>query len=369
MKKIFLIIAVLSGFLMSCDKSEEDITILCWSGYNETDFKDYIESKVPNTNLKFITYTGGEDMLRKYLNNKTKFDLLVVDAEYGKILYDKKELKTINLNEIPEVKETIKNDYFEKFKYSKNTPGYISKDENYCIITRWGTLGIVGKESLVNDFQTEGYNVLLNKNYKNKITIFDWYLPNMGIFSLMYLNEKGIDKNPYELTTSELSEMYASIMEPIRPNVKNFYADLGLVIQSAYDDNTKMIPGIGEWAIGNNMLNGDKTRNWFIPEQGGIIWIEALAIPQHITDEGKLKRIHEIIKLFSTSELQSKLAWRQAYTSHVPNKKAYSLMSEEKQQILQYRNIESTLDGLYFRKVPEVNASQWISYWSQFKNN
>jgi spermidine/putrescine-binding protein len=372
MKKVIIFLALVGLLFTSCS-NEKTIRILCWAGYDETEIKEYIAKCVPDVKLEYVIYTGGEDMLRKYESNKKNFDLLIVDAEYGKILYDKGELATIDIQNYPRIKNIIDEDYFEKFKTDSlcETPGYTQDGNNYCLIVRWGTVGLVAKKSLKDRILADGYNVLRSTDSKKKITIFDWYLPNMGIFSLMYLNDKGINnRNPYDLSSGELEEMYNSVMKPIRPNVNSFYQELGLVIENTYKEQTDFVPGIGEWAIGNNVLSEDNSRDWYIPKQGGIIWIEALAIPTHTKNNPeKLKDIYSIIELFTSADLQAKLAWRKAYTAHVPNKKAYNLMKEEQKNILRYKEIDDILPKLYFRKVPSENTSEWINTWSKFKND
>lgn len=373
---LFSSILLIPIFLfLSCrdkDRVGIPITILAWSGYEEEDFKSLVEEKVPNIDLDFITYTGGEDMLRKYFTNKNSIDLIVVDAEYGKILNDRNELRKINQNEIPNAINNIKESYFDPFNFSQtpNTPGFDStKGDFYCITARWGTVSIVADISLKDEIKSIGYEILLEEKLEDKTIIFDWYLPNMGIFALSYLKNKGIEnKNPYDLNKYELLEMRDSIMIPYRKNIRGFYSDLGKVINEVYEENTLAVAGIGEWAIGNTMKKDNKSnKDWYVPEEGAIMWIEALAIPINI-ENNKLNKVFEIIELFTTPELQSKLAWRNAYTSHAPNAKAYQLMSEEERTILKHGELKDMMKRLYFRKVPSTNILEdWLSIWAEFK--
>lgn len=370
MKKSLLFLIILCLLVTGCAK-KKTIRILCWAGYDETEIREHIENHVSDVKLEYVIYTGGEDMLRKFESNERNFDLLIVDAEYGKVLNDKGKLAPIDFSQRPTIKQNITEHYFDKFKNMtgvNQTPGFNIDGTNYCLIVRWGTVGLVAKKELGSEIHNKGYEVLHDKN--RKIGIFDWYLPNMGIFSLMYLKNKGIEKNPYDLDQKELAEMYDTVMLPVRPNINSFHLELGLVIENAYKEQTDFVPGIGEWAIGNNVLKGNDSRDWYIPNEGGIMWIEALAIPKHIVNnQEKAQKVYSIVELFTTPELQAKLAWRQAYTAHVANRKAYDLMDDKQKEILKSSETEDILSKLYFRKVPDKNSLEWINLWTKFKNH
>ncbi|MAT38117.1 MAG: hypothetical protein CL946_00785 [Ectothiorhodospiraceae bacterium] len=373
MKSAAIVCTLFFAILFCCSDGKEatqTLTVLSWPGYEEPELRSAVEDYVGNLELKFVTYTGGEDMLKKYLANPNMYDLVVVDAEYGKVLFDKyNALQTIDLSENMEIANNVDN-YFEKFKYSANEerPGYDIHGNPYCVKIRWGTVAMVADTAISGEVAKEGYSLLKQSQYKNRVLIFDWYLPNMGIFSLLYQKEKGISKNPYDLTDNEVNEMYESVMVPVKKNVHSFYADLGLVIKGIYDDNISIVPGIGEWAIGNMIAEKEeKSKDWFVPNDGTIIWIEALAIPTHVKGE-KRKTSLKVIEAFTTPAIQKLLAWRKAYTSHVPNKEAYKMMDIEKRSILKATTLDGLLNKAFFRKIPENNLDLWLSTWARFKN-
>lgn len=303
-------------------------------------------------------------MLRKYFSSKDNIDIVIVDAEYGKILNDKySELQDIDDENVT---STIKNEYFKKFHFTgnENTPCFDKEGNMYCTVARWGTVGLVGNEKNEQNIVTKGYDSMLVGDEKN-ILIFDWYLPNMGVFSLMYLEKKGMRRNPYDLSDSELNEMYEKVMKPLKPKIAQFQANLGLVTNQLYKDEISYVPGIGEWAIGNSILKGNKSKNWFVPKEGVILWIEAIAIPKHVAGKKKEKAM-ELVRLFAQGELQSKLCWRNAYTSQAPNKTAYKYMDSDQQKIMKLEKIDNIMNNSFFRKVPE-NVHNWLEKWYEFK--
>lgn len=370
MKRIYVTKLLALFFLLAlsaCGANKKSITVLSWPGYDEPEMIDALKKKIGDVDFKFITYTGGEDMLRKYMSNKDKIDLVVVDAEYGKILYDKGELQKLSLKDYPTISKNINENYFNKFKNQKNVAGYNSDGIPYCIVVRWGTIGMVADKALERNINNIGYEIMYSDDLKGKINIFDWYLPNMGVFALMYLDQQGIKQNPYMLSNEQLDDMYEKVMGKIRGNVNVFNPELGMVIESASDDNIKIIPGIGEWAIGDKLLHGNIRKGWYVPKQGGIIWIESMGVPKHINDEKKAI-VMKIIEAYTGADIQNLLAWRKAYNSQVPNKAAYNLMTSDQRQVLRYNELESILDKMYFRMVPENNADKWIALWNRFKN-
>lgn len=365
--------------LYSCNQPRETVTILAWPGYEEADIVQMIKEKVgSDIDVNFITYIGGEEMLKKYKENKEHIDLIVADAEYGKILFAKGEIQPLEFESSRVISENLKN-YYPRFlsnKYLSDSarssdlpPGYDVNGNPYCLIIRWGTVGIVADTQLRNQIDTDGYRILSNSSFQNKMIIFDWYLPNMGIFSLDYMKRHKIQKNPYDLNEDELEQMYTEIMIPVKKNIKSFHSDLGMVIKAVYDKDVEIVPGIGEWAIGNDYLQGNQNRTWYIPQnEKAIIWIESLAIPKHIVGHKRAIAM-KILELFSGPEMQQKLAWRKAYTSQVPNRAAYELMDGNKRAFLRYNDISQILANTYYRKVPdENNLPLWLNLWTKFKN-
>lgn len=370
--KYTLILFMTVVIFWTCKKDDERFTILCWPGYNEPLMEELIESKIPQLDLEFITYSSGEEMIKKFRTNKNEIDLVVVDAEYGKVLAENNEIQFINSSDLGESIDIMENEYMDFFKPKNNPPGYDSvSNKFYCVIVRWGTIGLIADKTALPLIDSIGYRAMYKPMYKNKVSLFDWYLPNMGLFSKIYLYENNINKNPYDLTRKELESMYATVMKPLRSNVEGFYSDLGRVIDKVSDTTIYLVPGIGEWALGNTLLaNQNFSKDWLIPLQGGIVWIEALAIPSTNSDKHK-KQALEIIKLFCTKEIQSKLAWSQSYTSQVPNSLAYEnpLMTDQKRQILKYDSLNSMLSKLSYRKVPHDSLiNDWLRIWTEFKN-
>jgi spermidine/putrescine-binding protein len=365
-----LALVFLTSAMFGCDtdRQSQTIRVLSWAGYEESEIKEAIVKKVPGAKLEFVLFTGGEDMLTKYESDPARFDLLIIDAEYSEILQKKNLLSKIEFENHAGLKKIVGREYFDKFKKNdKGEPRPDCIENDYCLAVRWGTVGLVAKTEHGDSIKVEGYDVL-NEEGRN-ISIFDWYLPNMGVFSLMYLDKKGKEKAPYDLTKDELDEMYTEIMKPLRPRITSFSGNLGFVIQNVYSDQTDFVPGIGEWAIGNAMLNGKKDRQWYIPEkQGGIVWIEALALPRSLDGNvDKKKTVYQVLEALISSDVQKSLAWRKAYAAQVPNREAYETMSSKEKEVLGYEDFDKFLDRLHFREVPN-NPIEWQRIWDRFKS-
>src|SRR5687767_611642 len=110
--KLFIFIGLVLFTNLMCKTDKESITILSWPGYEESDIVDLLKQKLDNkVNLKFISYTGGEDMLKKFENNKEVIDLIVADAEYGKILYGKSEIQLLDFESNSTISKNL-GDYY-----------------------------------------------------------------------------------------------------------------------------------------------------------------------------------------------------------------------------------------------------------------
>lgn len=374
-----IVLLTIAVCVSGCDQKDDDsIIILSWAGYDEVDFVKLLSDKSGVKSFKFIKYTTGEEMLRKFSQNQQNIDIVIVDAEYGNILYQQGKLRSIELKQ--SVKATIEREYFPRFRSSEDNPCYDNVSESYyCLVARWGSVGMAYDQSLAGEVAAKGYDILTNSH---KIILFDWYLPNLAVFSTHRLQLE--DKNQiFDISTVELTRDVQPFLQSIRNNVVSFQPNLSLVIDSFYNGKAEIVPGVGEWVIGNRSVKeceqgkDQQSKDWAVPKNGGLLWIEAVAIPKNTRTKNK-QSLDRVIQAFVSAEVQASLAWRAAYASQVPNEEAYKnadFMSDCKRKVLKYVNSSHDENSVHailspqrtvFRKVPE-RYRDWTEIWAKFK--
>jgi spermidine/putrescine transport system substrate-binding protein len=329
------------------------LRILAWVGYDESEFVEPLEKEL-GVKIEVKTYVGGDQMYSLFTAAPPgTYDLVVVDAEYGERMYKEGLLRKIDrrLWTAP--------DLFEPF--SQGEPVRVGEDV-YGVVVRWGALGLVYNTKHITAEQAQSYKVLWSPQVRGRVVIFDWYLPNMGVISRFLGHPK-----PYDLDKAQLQELKQALLR-LRPQVRAFHVGTGDVINDLRRGEAWVCPGIGEWAAAVLMEEG-KPIDWSIPKEGGVMWIEAFAIPTSAKNVAEAERFLEVVR---RPEHLARLAWRKAYHSQTVRRSAYKLMTSEQRRILKAQNldeIQALIKLLSIRKLPgpRTTEKEWMRVWAEFK--
>jgi spermidine/putrescine transport system substrate-binding protein len=344
-------------------KSGGTIRILSWPGYEE---KDVVGKFEQDTGIKveFKNYVGGEQMLQLVSQSPPgTYDSVVADAEYLP--------KLIALNAI----EPLKPEDFPEFSnyvpaYQK-MPLFYDQGKMMAMATRYGFYGMAVNTDVIKPEQASDWNLLLSPDLKGKVSMFDWYLPNMGDFSLAVFPNR---ENPFDLTDAELQEVKAWMLK-LKPNVS-------LISQNFQDVTNSFLTGgviaapIGDWLIQNLVADGHKNFTAVIPKQGAIRWSEGATI---MTTSKNKDQAMQWIKYMTTAEPQARLANVKASKCQVPNLKAIDLMNGDEKQLLGYtadaKAIGKTIAEVKTeltvpRRLPKQQPDKvWQDIYNEFKTS
>jgi len=342
-----------------CKKTSEEaqqaatLRILAWVGYDEPEFIKPLEQQL-GIRIEVKTYVGGDQMYSLFRAAPPgTYDVVIVDAEYGERMYREGLIRSLdrNLWHSP--------DLFSPFLAGDP----VQVDGNvYGAVVRWGALGLVYNRDHINPDEAKSYKVLWAPSSKGKVGIFDWYLPNMGVISRYLGNAR-----PYDLDEKALQQVKDALRR-LRPQVRAIHPNTGDVINDLRSGEVWLCPGIGEWASAVLEEEG-KPIDWTVPSEGGVMWVEALAIPTSSKNSGTAQRFIDTVRL---PEHLARLSWRKAYHSQSPRREAYSQLSTKQRAILQAENldeIQSLINRLAVRKLPgpQTTEKEWIQAWMLFK--
>ncbi len=296
------------------------IRVLSWPGYEE---KDVVGKFEQDTGIKveFKNYVGGEQMLQLVSQSPPgTYDSIVADAEYLP--------KLLALNIIEPLKKEDFPEFSNYVTAYQDMPLFYDKGNMMAIATRYGFYGMAVNTDEIKPEEAADWNLLLSPDLKGKVSMFDWYLPNMGDFSLAVFPNR---ENPYDLTDAELQKVKEWMLK-LKPNVS-------LISQNFQDVTNSFLTGgviaapIGDWLIQNLVADGHDNFTAVIPKQGAIRWSEGATI---MTTSKNKDQAMQWIKYMTTPEPQARLANVKASKCQVPNLKAIDLMNDDEKKLLGY---------------------------------
>jgi spermidine/putrescine transport system substrate-binding protein len=282
------------------------------------------------------------------------YDVVVLDAEYGKRLFEQKRIIAL---------DSSLWHYDDLFKKFQNGAPARDGDSVYAAVARWGSIGMVFNYSKVDRSRMNTFKVLFDDDLKGHIGIFDWYLPNMGVLSLAQGNVE-----PYNIDKAALAALQTYLLK-LRPQVTSIQPSPGQVLDDLRTGKVSVAPGIGEWAAAALAAQGLPI-DWVVPREGGIMWVEAFSVASDSSNPALAKAF--VAEVMKPSNL-ALLATRKAYYSQVTRASAYQFIPAQAKQYLKATNlddVQSLSELLQFRYLPGPKTAEqdWLAVWTNFKS-
>jgi spermidine/putrescine-binding protein len=124
--------AAAAVIIRGSNQPQTAIRMLAYVGYDEPDFIHPLEKAI-GANIVVDTYVGGDEMYTKFTKSpKGTYDIVVLDAEYGKKLFYEKRIAALD----PSLWKF--DDLFQKFKDGE--PARLDNSV-YAIPARWDRSG------------------------------------------------------------------------------------------------------------------------------------------------------------------------------------------------------------------------------------
>lgn len=296
------------------------IRVLSWPGYEEKDVVGKFEQET-GIKVEFKNYVGGEQMLQLVSQSPPgTYDSIVADAEYLPKLVALGVIDPLKPEDFPEFKNYVSS--------YQNMPLFYDQGKMMAMATRYGFYGLAINTDIIKPEQADSWGLLLSPELKGKISMFDWYLPNMGDFSLAVFPNR---ENPYDLTDAELQQVKDWMLK-LKPNVS-------LISQNFQDVTNSFLTGgviaapIGDWLIQNLVADGHANFTAVIPKEGAIRWSEGATIASSSKNKDQAM---QWINYMTTAEPQARLANVKASKCQVPNRKALDFMNDAEKKLLGY---------------------------------
>ena len=361
------IVFVLFLFLLfGCNKANDakpqqagtlnrEVRVLAWVGYEEPEITRPFEQRTGIT-VRTETFTGADKMFAKLSQAPDAYDVVVIDPEYIAKLNNAGLLTSLEEGDF---------DFSEYVAPLERFPLCWIDGEMKSVLVRYGINALVYNTEHLTKEEVSSYNILFSGKVTQKVGIWDWYLPNMGIISLLNGN-----KPPYSVGSDQLSGIEEKLTL-LKPQVRAVMATFSDVNSALARGEVWVVPAHGEHTAAVLAEEGLPI-DWVVPKEGGIMWIETLGIPP--LAKNKDNAISYIKYLQQPSTL-AKLTWRRAYRSNTPSVEAISLLNETQRSMLKVnsaQDAEELIDAVEVRMLPtdDTGASseaEWQAIWQSFK--
>jgi spermidine/putrescine transport system substrate-binding protein len=325
------------------------MNLVAWAGYDDpkllADFKALYDVDV---NVKL--HAGDEELTAILSAAKPgDYDVAVPDTPWIEIFQKDGWLAELDPADFPQ------DDYYTRFKNFDQT----SVDGKlYGIVTRWGYYGIIYNTEHVTDEQADTSEVMYDSQFKKKLVLFDWYLPNMGMIGRLV----GFDQ-PYDATGADLDKIKQKLFA-LRPQVAAIQPTPNDTI-TAMANETGWLSFGGEWqqALLKEQGNPIEVK---LPKEGGVSWTEGAVI---LKDAKNPEAAKAYLQYITSPQGGAQLAWAEAFHATVPNQRAVEHLQPDQIEVLRMGDsaaIEALLANVATRKIPP-DEKAWQDIWDEFK--
>jgi len=262
-KKVFLAVvcvAILSVtlFAVGCGGGKQTLNVFNWGDYIDPQvLKDF--EKEYKIKIVYDEFDTNEDMYVKIANASGKYDVAIPSDYMIRRMINENMLIPIDMSKIPNYKEIEER--------HKNLP--FDAENKYSVPYMWGTVGLMYNTTMVDEEDTDSWDILWNPKYAKKIFMLNSIRDSIGVT---------LKRLGYSLNTrveSEILEARDALIEQ-KPLVLSYVGD---------EMKDKMIAGEAAmtiaWSGDAAMCIGQNPDlAYVIPKEGSNVWIDSMVIPR-----------------------------------------------------------------------------------------
>ncbi len=225
----------------------------------------------------------------------------------------------------------------------------------YAIMEKFGYNVISYNKSKVDPADMRDLKTLWSDKYKGRIAVYDYYIPLMDLVALK------MGMKPNQISADKLPAMKQELFR-----LKENSVMVGEVVSSTTALTTgeaDILIGGGEWAVAV-MQAEDPNLDWVLPDQGGILWSQSLAV----FEDSKNKDLAvEFVKYVMSPEGQARLATSSCFWGMPANRKAGDRLTKEQKAALRWDEQEKFLANSYRYFIPDAELdAKMLDVWAEF---
>lgn len=280
MKKfVAVLVALLLAFPLTVFAESEPtvgegvtITVYNWGEYIDPTVNELFTAKT-GIKVNYKNFTDNESMYAMLSSGTATYDVIVPsDYMVGKLIREGL-LAKLNYDNIPNyqyINDDLKNQEYDP-------------ENAYSVPYMWGTVGIFYNTKYVDEADLEqGWDLLWDKKYSGHIFMFDNPRDAFGIALL---------KNGYSLNTTDPAHWdaaYQSLLEQ-KPLLHQY------VMDQVFDKMINEEGWIAPYYAGDGIImmdeeEGNPAIDFFVPEEGTNLFVDALCIPKNAEHKTEAER-------------------------------------------------------------------------------
>ncbi len=225
----------------------------------------------------------------------------------------------------------------------------------YAIMEKFGYNVISYNKSKVDPADMRDLKTLWSDKYKGRIAVYDYYIPLMDLVALK------MGMKPNQISADKLPAMKQELFR-----LKENSVMVGEVVSSTTalaTGEADILIGGGEWAVAV-MQAEDPNLDWVLPDQGGILWSQSLAV---FKDSKNKDLAIEFVKYVMSPEGQARLATSSCFWGMPANRKAGARLTPEQKAALRWDEQEKFLANSYRYFIPDAELdAQMLDVWAEF---
>lgn len=225
----------------------------------------------------------------------------------------------------------------------------------YAVTEKFGYNVIGYNAAKVDAADMRDLDVLWGDKYKGRIAVYDYYIPVMDLVALK------LGMKPSDISTETLPQIRDALFA-----LKDNSVMVGEVVASTTalaTGEADILVGGGEWAVA--VMQGDNPDlQWVLPDQGGVLWSQALAV----FEESKNKALAvEFVKYIMSPEGQARLATSSCFWGMPANRKAGEVLSEPQKERLRWDEQDDFLARSHRYFIPDADLdAEMLDVWTEF---
>ncbi len=340
------VLGVASWAFSSDARSAEELNALVWCDHTDPALiRPFEEKHGVKVNLKEYEGTGTALAIIEQ-SRPGDWDVFVVDGVDVPRVVEAGLLAELPAAELP------LDDVFEAVQMRDVT---FKDGKMYAITEKFGYNVISYNKAKVDPADMRDLNVLWSDKYKDRIAVYDYYIPLMDLVALK------LGMKPSDISEATLPRIKEALLQ-----LKDNSVMVGEVVSSTTalaTGEADILIGGGEWAVA--VLQAENPDlDWVLPDQGGILWSQSIGV---FKDSKNKDLAIEFVKYVMSPEGQARLATSSCFWGMPANRKAGEVLSGEQKGLLRWDEQNGFLAKSHRYFIPdEALDAKMLDVWTEF---
>jgi spermidine/putrescine transport system substrate-binding protein len=197
--------------------------------------------------------------------------------------------------------------------------------------------------------------VMWNGKYAGRLAIYDYYNPVIAMVAI------GIGIKPSELTQEHIPEIKEKLL--LMKRQSSLVGDVTTVQAALVNGSADVVVGGGEYSVANLMSERPEL-DWVLPDEGGVRWMQSLAI---FKDSTRADLAKKFVQYVLSPDGQARLATSACYWAMPSNKNA--ALSEAQKKVLRWDEQPAFLaKSHHYLQVGEALDKALTDLWTEMLN-